>query len=322
MGYTCILIIFSDFYKKLIETEAQIRNIKKGVYSTNPETYLDVHKYDPLISNNYNLNRNKRSVKRLKKYNKTKRYEKAFERREANKENSHINDGLINPISKLNQVDKDSNRYKRLDNGSFTLNKDKPVGIVIEKQKYFLQFDKPSVHNSRILPKCSHAPKDFSSHEHQMKHPFYKNTGRFDELLDKYFDRNLPEIIAKQLGLDFYFNKDGNTNVPNKHTKDDRIKTIKSNYNYHSAKDNDDFYFNDDINNAVNVMTVTRKINSFVNEENKLNNKDNIDKIDVNLAFNEGSDKITKENHGLSSLTTKPYILKTSDYELAVPIST
>ncbi|CAG9794254.1 unnamed protein product [Diatraea saccharalis] len=111
----------------------------------------------------------------------------------------NINSGGVDRI-KINGTLKNS-KIKRFVNGT-----EEPTGFVIEHKQIVVQY-KPN-DNMRKVPKCSHAPKESKSHEKQMKHPFYKNTQKLDELLDHLLDRNLPELMADPFGVDTLFNKD------------------------------------------------------------------------------------------------------------------
>lgn len=103
-------------------------------------------------------------------------------------------------------------RSKRFGNES-----EEPTGFIIEKKKLLVQY-KP-VGKKRIpVKKCQHAPAGTHTHEKQMMHPFYKNSQRLDLLLDKFLNKNLPEIMSDPFALDSLF-KHEKLKKPCKHPK-------------------------------------------------------------------------------------------------------
>lgn len=79
-------------------------------------------------------------------------------------------------------------RVRRFENGSVV-----PSGFLFEKKKLFIQYMPVE---KKIFPKCSHVPKESKSHEHELKHPFYKNTQRLDEMLDQFLDKSFPDLLG------------------------------------------------------------------------------------------------------------------------------
>lgn len=107
----------------------------------------------------------------------------------------------INANNKVLDNSYPKNRDDDSFNGRNKIN-DAQKGIVIEKNKLVFKY-KPDEHKK--VPKCSHAPKEAKSHENQLKHPFYKNTQRLDELLDRLMEKGLPGILVDSLSTDVVF---------------------------------------------------------------------------------------------------------------------
>lgn len=85
---------------------------------------------------------------------------------------------------------------------------DLPGSFLIEKKKFYMEFDKSEpIRKSNIKPKCSHTPKEFKYHEKEMTHPFYKNTQRLDELLDKMLNLKLPDA-SDPIAIELLLNND------------------------------------------------------------------------------------------------------------------
>lgn len=106
-------------------------------------------------------------------------------------------------------------RNKRSDNVS------NPAGIVIEKKKLHIEYE-PNYINRKS--KCSHTPTEIKSHEYQLKHPFYQNTQRLDELLDMFLENKWPGNFDDQFGLDLSFDK-GKNKCKHPKTEDDQTKS-------------------------------------------------------------------------------------------------
>jgi hypothetical protein len=176
--------IFTGFYKKLIQTDAQIRNLKMSYndYTGNNAPYANKF--------GFMSDRRKRSLKSIKP--------KLFIRSN-NKNSRDVDTAQFNlyfpPYSAVNTTGK---KVKRLANDT-----EVPTGFVIEKKQILVQY-KPN-EKMRKVAKCSHTPKDSKSHETQLKHPFYKNTERLDELLDQFLDRNLPDMVSDPFGVEGLF---------------------------------------------------------------------------------------------------------------------
>ncbi|XP_052757044.1 MATH and LRR domain-containing protein PFE0570w-like isoform X2 [Galleria mellonella] len=185
-----------DFYKKLIETDVKIKNLKNGLFNDYTSMNNDLK---------YNIDRSKRS---LKNGNRSSLF--IFKVKKGNKNNNKTNDISLNLTTKDNNSKK--KRHKRCNNMT-----DKPKGIFIEKKKIMVHY-KPNA-PLRKVPKCSHVPKDGKSHETQMKHPFYKNTEHFEELLDRFLDNNLPEVMAEPIKTDELFKT--------KNGKQEQVSTIQ-----------------------------------------------------------------------------------------------
>ncbi|CAH0688457.1 unnamed protein product [Chilo suppressalis] len=177
-----------DFYKKLVKTEEEIRNLKINNNNDISSTYLENDKF------NFLTDRRKRSF-RLNHSRVLRSADKMLRSStEARFNGSNFNlyfPPLVNSSAAIPKV-------KRFANGT-----DEPTGYVIEKKQIVVQY-KPN-NNVRKVPKCSHVPKESKSHEKQMKHPFYKNTQRLDELLDQLLDKNLPELMADPFEVDTLF---------------------------------------------------------------------------------------------------------------------
>ncbi|XP_059058824.1 uncharacterized protein LOC131852198 [Achroia grisella] len=221
----------ANFYNKLIQTDAKIKKLRRD-YTLNG---------DPGVK--YDLDRSKRSI-----VNPLSLFQFKLNKGVDNK--AITDDEIYNltyhnlfypPLSAIKINKYKPKRYKRYRNIT-----GEPTGFVIEKKKIFVQY-KPDT-PKRKIPKCSHVPKDSKSHESQMKHPFYKNTQRLDELLDKFLDRNLPEIMADPHGLDKLLKTKDNTDIDNsaKQRKLIKNKNIKFLSNVSSAESNfeKDFYSN------------------------------------------------------------------------------
>lgn len=219
----------TEFYKKLIKTDAQIRNLKKNnepvnnmddiedKYRTYPERAKRSLKifYDPrklfLFRKNKKIRANKVSDERDKI---------VASKDNIKTENSNSKDESKAPITATKDSKKNNlktSRKKRFYNTS------EPGGFLIENKKFLIQY-KPKHINRKS--KCSHVPKESKSHENQLKHPFYQNTQRLDELLDNFLNKNFPEIMTDKFGLDMIFGKDKNKC---KHPKieEDKLLTTK-----------------------------------------------------------------------------------------------
>ncbi|KAL4712112.1 hypothetical protein ACJJTC_010973, partial [Scirpophaga incertulas] len=132
-----------NFYTKLLQTDVQIRNLKKNYNGYKKK--LDNDKF------NFMANRKKRSPR--------------F---------SHFNSDNSTYVRSVNRTKKSN--MTRFQNPLI-----EPTGWIVKRKHIFEKYEP---NEKRIIPKCSHAPKELKSHEIQMKHPFYKNTQRVDDLLD------------------------------------------------------------------------------------------------------------------------------------------
>lgn len=206
---------FPDFYKKLIQTDAQIRNLKKGAGD-----YSAISNFE---NNKYGIpERSKRSLKL--------RGPKSLLRLNTKKEaTEHPLDSMARlnnfnifypPFYAINSTKKKTRKLKRNVNGT-----DEPTGFLIEKKQILVQYIPRG--NMRKVPKCSHAPKESKSHEKQLKHPFYKNTQRLDELLDQFLDKNLPEIMVDPFGVDVLFHDKDKSKAHKTNVKIENEKVTK-----------------------------------------------------------------------------------------------
>lgn len=103
-------------------------------------------------------------------------------------------------------------RFKKADDDPYN---NQPSGIVIENKKLMVQYG--PFDRKRNFPKCSHMLKDSKSHEKQLKHPFYKNSQRLDELLGQMLEHNLDKVVANPFNLDLWNSEKDKC----KHSKDE-----------------------------------------------------------------------------------------------------
>ncbi|KAL0859307.1 hypothetical protein ABMA27_011109 [Loxostege sticticalis] len=202
-----------NFYKKLIQTDAQIRSLKKSVNEYTQTNYDEAKfKYPDRSKRSLRL----RAPKSLLRYD-IKKEAKTPILTENNLAEIRQFNLFYPPLSAVNYTNKKNKKCKRFLNGT-----EVPTGFVIEKKQILVQY-KP--HDNRKVPKCSHAPKDSKSHEKQLKHPFYKNTQRLDELLDQFLDKHLPEIMEDPFGVDVLFkqNKDVKTQKTNVKIENEKV---------------------------------------------------------------------------------------------------
>lgn len=208
-----LFFTFTDFYKKLIQTDAQIRSLKKSVNEYTQTNYDEAKfKYPDRSKRSLRL----RAPKSLLRYD-IKKEAKTPILTENNLAEIRQFNLFYPPLSAVNYTNKKNKKCKRFLNGT-----EVPTGFVIEKKQMIVQY-KP--HDNRKVPKCSHAPKDSKSHEKQLKHPFYKNTQRLDELLDQFLDKHLPEIMEDPFGVDVLFkqNKDVKTHTTNVKIENEKV---------------------------------------------------------------------------------------------------
>ncbi|XP_068622275.1 uncharacterized protein [Battus philenor] len=182
-----------DFYTRLIQTDARIRKLKQQTEEAN-HIYSSVDNTKP-ISDRY-----KRSLMSINS-----RSNSDTLRREVDYDNkidlSKFN--LFYPpfVAVKDYADVNQKpRIKRLEEDNYN---EVPSGILIENKKVMVQYG--PMDRKRNFPKCSHLPKDSKSHEKQLKHPFYKNSQRLDELLGHILDKNLDKVIANPFNLDLLF---------------------------------------------------------------------------------------------------------------------
>lgn len=181
-------IVVSEFYKKLVQTDAKIKSLKKINQGAG---FLDN------VNDEAILKSPDRSRRSLKLFSYPKRYH-VIRRRSAFSKDRSAGEGTFIKRRHANKT-----RLKRNGNES-----DEPTGFVIEKKKLIVKYKPAGIKKKVQVKKCSHAPKDIHTHENQLKHPFYKNTQRLDELLDRFLNKNLPEIMSDPFGLDMLFNRD------------------------------------------------------------------------------------------------------------------
>ncbi|XP_026736601.1 uncharacterized protein LOC113500123 isoform X3 [Trichoplusia ni] len=207
-----------EFYKKLVQTDAKIKSLKKinQEYLENVEPVLKVPERSKrsLKLNNrprkYLLRRRRSAFNKNHKIDITKRQANETKLKLNNLEKKQANKTRMEPNNKTKrQVN--TTRVNRND-------PDEPTGFVIERKKILVRY-KPEPAKKKKVPKCSHAPKDSHTHENQLKHPFYKNTQRLDELLDMFLNKNLPEIVSDPFGLDTLFSKEREKSNKCKHPK-------------------------------------------------------------------------------------------------------
>ncbi|XP_069364148.1 uncharacterized protein [Maniola hyperantus] len=143
-----------DFFKKLIQTDVQIRKLKET------------------INNNYRIDnlkpitdRFKRSVRKIKgKHRFRPKFSKTTVTMHTNMNTSK--ETVVTPK-------KDYKRSVTDDNVSVT-------GYVIESKEVVIQYNTDKKKN---FPKCSHIHEE-KSHENKLKHPYYKHSQRDDEQLE------------------------------------------------------------------------------------------------------------------------------------------
>ncbi|XP_073964565.1 uncharacterized protein [Choristoneura fumiferana] len=159
-----------NFYKKLIQTDMQIKNLKKSIRDIKSYDYTD-----------FNLPRSKRSLKTITKINP----------KDVGRIGRHdFRDFNIffPPACAFRVTDPKVNKVKR------EFNYTNPSGIMIEKQKLVLEYQPRSK-----VPKCSHTPKDAKTkvHESEHKHPFFQHTERLDDILDRLLAN--PKVIPESI---------------------------------------------------------------------------------------------------------------------------
>ncbi|CAH2056519.1 unnamed protein product, partial [Iphiclides podalirius] len=137
-------------------------------------------------------------------------------------------------------------RIKRADEDIF--NK-QPAGIIIEKKKVMVQY--APVERKRNFPKCSHTPKESKSHEKQLKHPFYKNSQRLDELLDQLLENKIDKVISSPLNLGFLIGDREKC----KHSKQEQEETPRLDYDLQKQ-------------DALNPTEASEDENKFTSAEN------------------------------------------------------
>ncbi|XP_013177464.1 PREDICTED: uncharacterized protein LOC106124963 [Papilio xuthus] len=193
-----------DFYKRLIQTDARIRKLKQQT-----EEASDITKPLP--------DRYKRSLMSIET--------------PINTDTQRISLDTKVDLSKFNLfyppfvAVKDSAftnqkpRFKKSDEDPYS---NQPSGIVIENKKLMVQYG--PFDRKRNFPKCSHMLKDSKSHEKQLKHPFYKNSQRLDELLGQMLEHNLDKVVANPFNLDLWNGEKDKC----KHSKDEQEVVTKA----------------------------------------------------------------------------------------------
>ncbi|KAJ2939333.1 hypothetical protein O0L34_g13430 [Tuta absoluta] len=185
-----------DFYKKLLQTDAQIKNLKKGLY--NPSSYNT--KKDAM----YRLKRSLFHSKTAKPKNKAKPKAKtkvqsdktkaklnklADEAKEFEEERKTIEGhGKKNKAKKMKTtiMKTQSKRIKRFENGSIV-----PDGYIFEKKEIMIKILSPG--HTKKFHKCSHVPKQKADKEEQ--NPYKKNSERVDELLGEFLLDSASEPV-------------------------------------------------------------------------------------------------------------------------------
>ncbi|XP_045782539.1 uncharacterized protein LOC123879073 isoform X2 [Maniola jurtina] len=144
-----------DFFKKLIQTDVQIRKLKQS------------------INNNYQIDnlkpitdRFKRSVKMIKGKHRFRPFGKT----------------TVTMQTKMNTSKETVVKSKKDDKRSVTDNNVGLTGYVIESKEVVIRYD---TDKKRKFPKCSHVHEE-KSHEKKLKHPYYKHSQRVDEMLETY----------------------------------------------------------------------------------------------------------------------------------------
>ncbi|CAK1549053.1 unnamed protein product [Leptosia nina] len=163
-----------DFYKKLIKTDAQIKKLKDSLNNyqgSNMKTFYE---------------RFKRSLVKPKQNYK----ENNFHSKERVKNKKVI---LFNTDNKMRLK-----KSPKLDNST--------AGLFVKEEKFYVKYGPIQRQN---YPRCHH-PHDANHHEKKLKHPFYKISQRFDEMLNKYMTTkrsNVPEDTSVLKSNKMRFNK-------------------------------------------------------------------------------------------------------------------
>ncbi|CAH0600003.1 unnamed protein product [Chrysodeixis includens] len=195
-----------EFYKKLIQTDAKIKSLKK-INQELLESEDPVNKVSEISKRSLHVNSYPRKYqfrRRRSALNKNNKFNN-LPKKHAN--HTKIQHHLFKRHA--NETKSDNNIVKRKANSTRVdrFDQDEPTGFVIERKKILVKY-KPEPGKKKKVPKCSHYPKDSHTHENQLKHPFYKNTQRLDELLDIFLNKNLPDIVSDPFGLDALFSKE------------------------------------------------------------------------------------------------------------------
>lgn len=214
-------------------------------------------------------------------------------------------------------INKNKSRLKRFSNETGD-----PTAFVIEKKKLIVQY-KP-LYLRKLVPKCSHVPKEYHAHhEHQLKHPFYQNTQRLDELLDRFLNKNLPEIVSDPFGFDALFQREKskckhpsptkNVNVVNIDLKGEEVR-VKENKNQNKALKGKTAN-NNMLTNTLRYELSTPTIVSV--HRAKIKNKQD-KKITKANKITKSPEDLLKDKKKLFTYST-PDILKLLDHELSTP---
>ncbi|XP_038217610.1 uncharacterized protein LOC119836377 [Zerene cesonia] len=197
-----------DFYKKLIQTDAQIKRLKESLthnYQTETDIKSISERFKRSMEDTIDSKNEFNSVKD-KVHNNIGQYK----------------DAIVYDVKELNKRGKRSR-----DNNT------KLTGFVVQKEKYYVQYE-PIVQR-RNFPKCYHGHNG-KYHEKKLKHPFYKNSQRLDEMLYESVDNGKTTI------KDLAYNK--NTRKPQ---SDSRYR----------IKNNDYFEKDEDYNDTPNQLNIT-----------------------------------------------------------------
>ncbi|XP_004933335.2 uncharacterized protein LOC101742237 isoform X1 [Bombyx mori] len=189
-----------DFYRKLMETESQIQQLKKS---------NDIN-YNSL--NGHNVERFKRSPKLFGFYNKHSKVKDS-------KDNAGIKKAKDTGQEKNENITVNSEvtKDKRLKNDSVT----EPTVLENNRKEDYVP--------NRKVAKCSHTPKESDAHEKYNKHPFYQHTQKLEDILEQILGKNFEDVFSNQnVGALFEKHKDKCRHGKGKNMED-KHKTIKEN---------------------------------------------------------------------------------------------
>ncbi|XP_047541298.1 uncharacterized protein LOC125074116 [Vanessa atalanta] len=174
-----------EFFKKLIQTDTQIRKLKQD------------------MSNNY-LTDTKAITDRIKR-------SASKRQRKHNKDGVHKNldKDTANDVTRTESTKIESNTYLKINNTGVTR-------VWIKDEQIIINY---VPERRRNFPKCSHS-HETKYHERKLKHPFYKNSQRIDEMLyEKKATKNI-KAIEQNTKDDTNLNKVKNVNRKGKKLAD------------------------------------------------------------------------------------------------------